>query len=77
VAAVAVPGGTIEIFPNDELDPKAAEDKRAAHRAKLEAEIDRAQAKLANQEFVAKAPAHVVQAERDKLGRLREELESL
>jgi valyl-tRNA synthetase len=77
VASIAVPGGTIEILPNDELDPHAAEEKRAARRGKLQGEIDRAQAKLANEGFVAKAPPAVVQAERDKLARLREELESL
>jgi valyl-tRNA synthetase len=76
MASVVVPGGTIEILPNDELDPEAAEGKRAARRAKLEAEISRAQAKLANQGFVNKAPAPVVQAERDKLARLQEELEA-
>jgi valyl-tRNA synthetase len=77
VASVPVPGGAIEILPTDELDPGAAEEKRAAQRVKLQAEIARAQAKLANAGFVAKAPAHVVQAEREKLARLQEEVESL
>jgi valyl-tRNA synthetase len=77
VASVLVPGGTIEILPNDQLDPGAAEGKREARRARLGAEIMRAEAKLGNEGFVAKAPDHVVQAERDKLMRLREELESL
>jgi valyl-tRNA synthetase len=77
VISVVVPGGTIEILPTDELDPGAAEGKRAARRAKLEAEIARAEAKLANEGFVGKAPAPVVQAEREKLARLQEELESL
>jgi valyl-tRNA synthetase len=76
-ASVPIPGGTIEILPTDELDPRAAEEKRAAQRAKLQAEIARAEAKLANPGFVSKAPAPVVQAEREKLARLREELESL
>jgi valyl-tRNA synthetase len=77
VASVPVPGGTIEILPTDELDTGAAEEKRAARRVELEAEITRAKAKLANEGFVAKAPPAVVQAERDKLARLEEELESL
>ena len=37
----------------------------------------RAEGKLANEGFVAKAPAAVVQAERDKLARLQEELDAL
>jgi valyl-tRNA synthetase len=77
VASVAVPGGAIEILPTEQLDPGAAEAKREARRAKLESEIARSQAKLANEGFVAKAPAEVVQAERDKLARAQAELESL
>jgi len=48
-----------------------------ARRAELQREIERAEGKLANQGFVAKAPEAVVQAERDKLERLREELAEL
>jgi valyl-tRNA synthetase len=77
VASVAVPGGAIEILPTDELDPGAAEGKRAARREKHQDELARAQAKLANDGFVSKAPPHVVQAERDKLARLQDELDSL
>ncbi|HEY5318534.1 MAG TPA: valine--tRNA ligase [Solirubrobacteraceae bacterium] len=76
-ATVAIPGGAIEILPTDELDAGAAEAKRAGRRKKLAAEIERAQAKLANDGFVAKAPPHVVAAEREKLARLQEELDSL
>jgi valyl-tRNA synthetase len=76
VASVPIPGGTIEILPTDELDPGAAEEKRAARRAKLEAEIKRAQAKLANEGFLSKAPPDVVQAERAKLAHLQEELDA-
>ena len=43
----------------------------------LRKEIARAQGKLANQGFVAKAPEAVVQAERDKLARLEAELAEL
>jgi valyl-tRNA synthetase len=75
--AVPVPGGTIEILASDALDLGAAGRKAAAERERLGSEIDRAEHKLANQGFVAKAPAAVVQAERDKLERLRAELEAL
>jgi valyl-tRNA synthetase len=77
VATVPVPGGAIEILPSEEVDVEEAHRKLAARRAKLEAEIDRAERKLANQGFVDKAPPEVVQVERDKLARLRAELEAL
>jgi len=77
VESIPVPGGAIEILASDGLDPEAAARKRAAERDRLAQEIDRAQSKLSNEGFVAKAPAHVVQAERDKLERLRAELEAL
>ncbi len=77
VDSIPVPGGAIEILPNEDVDPAAAERKRAAERSRLTQEIERAESKLSNERFVSKAPAHVVQAERDKLGRLRTELEAL
>jgi valyl-tRNA synthetase len=77
VASVPVPGGTVEILPSEDVDLKGAERRLAARRAKLEAEIERAERKLGNEGFVAKAPADVVEAERQKLERLRAELEAL
>jgi len=77
VATIPIPGGAVEILPADDVDVEAAARKLAARRAKLEAEIARAEAKLANPGFVGKAPAEVVEAEREKLRRLREELDAL
>jgi valyl-tRNA synthetase len=77
VATVPVPGGAIEILPSEDVDLEEAGRRVAAQRAKLGAEIERAERKLANQSFVERAPAEVVQAERDKLERLRAELEAL
>ena len=77
VASVPVPGGTVEILPSDDVDLEGAQRRLAARRAKLEEEIERAERKLANKGFVDKAPPEVVQAERDKLKRLKDELESL
>jgi valyl-tRNA synthetase len=57
----------------------AAED-RASLEAKLEAAIaerDRAQAKLANEGFTARAPEHVVQSEREKAERYAAEVSEL
>jgi len=76
VASVVVPGGAVEIFAGQELDLGAAQRRLAARRAKLVAEIDRARRKLANQGFLVKAPAEVVDAERAKLARLEGELEA-
>src|SRR3954468_18168257 len=76
-AVVAVPGGTVEIRAGDLVDHEAEARKAQAERARVEGEIARAQAKLANQGFVAKAPAHLVEAEREKLERLRRELDAL
>jgi valyl-tRNA synthetase len=77
VASVPIPNGTLEILPGGDFDPAAAERKLAAQRSRLEVEIERSRAKLANEGFVAKAPAQVVQAERDKLARLDAELQAL
>ncbi|MGI8412710.1 MAG: valine--tRNA ligase [Solirubrobacteraceae bacterium] len=76
VAAVAIPGGEIQILDSDDLDLGAAQRRLAVRRAKLEQEIDRAQRKLSGGGFVAKAPADVVQAQRDRLTALRAELEA-
>ena len=77
VAQVTVPGGAVSVFASDAVDLGAAERKLAERRATLEREIARCEGKLANDGFVAKAPPPVVQAERDKLAALREELAGL
>ncbi len=77
VEAVPVPGGAVEILAGDGLDLEAAQRKRDADRARIEKEIALADRKLANKGFVEKAPAPVVQAERDKLARLTADLEAL
>jgi valyl-tRNA synthetase len=46
-------------------------------RGRLRGEIARAESMLANERFVARAPAEVVQAEREKLERYRRELDAL
>jgi valyl-tRNA synthetase len=76
IASVTIPGGVLEVLGGEGLDLAAAQERRAATRAKLEAEIERVLGKLANAGFVAKAPAAVVAAEREKLTRLRGELEA-
>jgi valyl-tRNA synthetase len=77
VASIPIPGGTVEILSGEGLDLGAAERRRAASREKLVAELGRVQAKLAKPGFVEKAPAAVVAGERERLERLRSELELL
>ena len=77
IASVTIPDGTVHVLPTDAVDLEAAAQRRHDARAKLESELRRAQSKLANDGFVAKAPPAVVQAERDKAERLREELDAL
>jgi valyl-tRNA synthetase len=48
-----------------------------AERARLRKEIERAEKMLANERFVANAPAKVVEAEREKLERYRRELDAI
>ncbi|HKG17529.1 MAG TPA: valine--tRNA ligase [Solirubrobacteraceae bacterium] len=77
VARVTIPGGAVLVLAGGGFDPEAAERRRAQRRDDLQAEIARSEAKLANQGFVAKAPAAVVEGEREKLRRLQGELEAL
>jgi valyl-tRNA synthetase len=49
----------------------------AAEVERLRGEIERAEKMLANERFVERAPAEVVEAEREKLARFRRELEAL
>jgi valyl-tRNA synthetase len=50
---------------------------RQAELERLSKEVARAEGMLANERFVANAPADVVEAEREKLERYRRELEAL
>ncbi|MCX6370579.1 MAG: class I tRNA ligase family protein, partial [Solirubrobacterales bacterium] len=75
--SITVPGGTIEISAGDAIDVEAQQRERAQRRSALEGEIERAESKLSNEAFVAKAPAELVAGEQAKLDRLREELAAL
>ena len=76
-AVIPIPGGQIVVLASDQVDLGAADAKRQVERSRLQSEIARASGKLANAGFVAKAPAAVVDAEREKLGRLEAELKAL
>ena len=69
--------GPVEILASGEIDAEQARGRIDEHRDRLRAEIERAERKLGNEGFVAKAPDDVVAAEREKLERYRRELEEL
>ncbi|WP_343252352.1 valine--tRNA ligase [Ligaoa zhengdingensis] len=77
--AVQVITDSARVFiPMDELIDKEKELARLEkEKAGCEKEIKSFEGKLANENFVAKAPAHVVEAERAKLQKLRERYEKI
>ena len=77
IASVPVPGGTVEILSGEGLDLGAAERRRATSKEKLLAEIDRVEGKLSKPGFLEKAPAAVVEGERERLEHLQAELGAL
>jgi len=73
VAAV----GPVKILASAEIDAEAVAARLEARREELRAEVARAEGKLSNEKFVSRAPAEVVEEERQKLERYRAELEEL
>jgi valyl-tRNA synthetase len=77
LATVPIPGGGMQVLPSDAFDADEARARLAARREQLVKEIERAERKLANEQFVAKAPPEVVEEERRKLEEYREALRRL
>ena len=73
VAAV----GPVKVLDSAEIDAEAVAARLERRREELRSEVERGERKLANEGFVAKAPAEVVEEERGKLERYRAELEEL
>ena len=67
VAEVALPGGSLHLLPSEDFDHGAVERRTSAERERLDGEIERLRAKLANERFVERAPTEVVEGERKKL----------
>ena len=65
---------TIYLPMSELVDTEKEKARLAAEQKKLEGEIARLSAKLSNEGFVAKAPAAVVEGERAKLEKYRENL---
>ena len=70
------PGARCTSCPRRPSTPTRRGERIAARREKLEGEIERLEKKLANERFIERAPAEVVQAERDKLAEYRAALEA-
>jgi len=73
---IATVGG-VELLETEGVDPDAVRARIEERRDRLRAEVERGEGKLSNEGFVAKAPADVVDAEREKLAAYRAELEEL
>jgi valyl-tRNA synthetase len=69
--------GGVELLETEGVDPDAVRTRIEERREKLRGEVKRGEGKLSNDGFVAKAPADVVDAEREKLAAYRAELEDL
>ena len=85
-SGLAVPENAVQIITNAARVYIPMEDlvDREQELARLQKEKEKAEkdqasvrAKLANESFVAKAPAQVVQAERDKLALIQDRLEKI
>jgi valyl-tRNA synthetase len=69
--------GVVQILASPEIDAEAVAARLDRRREELRSEVARAEGKLANEKFVARAPAELVEEERAKLERYRAELEEL
>ena len=69
--------GPVKVLASAEIDADAVAARLEKRREELRSEVARAEGKLANEKFVAKAPAELVEEERTKLERHRAELEEL
>ena len=69
--------GPVRVLASQGLDPEAVLGRLQKRRDELRAEVDRAQRKLANEGFIAKAPAEIIEEERGKLERYRVELKEI
>jgi valyl-tRNA synthetase len=69
--------GPVKVLASPEIDSEAVAARLEKRREELRSEVARAEGKLANEKFVARAPAELVDEERAKLERYRAELEEL
>ena len=77
LATLPIPDGAVLVLPSEAFDAGEAARRIEAKRETLRAEVERAERKLANEGFVAKAPPEVVEEQRRKLEEYRAALERL
>jgi valyl-tRNA synthetase len=76
-AEVIASVGRAKVLASDDVDAASVAARLEARREELRSEVKRAEGKLGNERFVERAPAEVVEEERQKLERYRAELEEL
>jgi valyl-tRNA synthetase len=69
--------GPVRVLDSEQLDADAVAARLGKRREELRSEVERAERKLGNEGFVAKAPSEVIEEERGKLERYRAELGEL
>jgi len=74
---IVTDAATVFLPLSDIIDTEKEKARLTAERDKLMGEIERGERKLQNESFVAKAPAAVVEGERQKLQKYRENLEGV
>ena len=78
VATLLPDGRSIAVGPVAEsVDPEVERGRLADELASAESELERAQRKLADARFVERAPAHLVEGEREKAARYEAERDAL
>jgi valyl-tRNA synthetase len=78
VSRVLLPGGSMGVGVRGEtVDVRAEAARLRRELEKAESELERAARKLADARFVERAPAHLVDAEREKAARFADEREAL
>ena len=76
-ATAVIHGATLYLPLDDLIDYGKELERLTKEQKKLEKEVERVEQKLANQGFVAKAPAHLIEAEREKREKYVEMLEQV